>query len=172
MSRIPTVESPDDPPAQTSNRQPHCHQCHHRIHRTAHEEGTPNHILRRGRRGEEDQRREGYAHHRQHESDPSTTFDFPVALGYTWWVDANKPIRLSRHADEPLWYRGTTEEEVAEAICTGPWQPAELNRMECRKTFLYGREWNGKVYSLKEVKPIFVEEVREIVVVTIYVYYR
>jgi hypothetical protein len=32
-------------------------------------------------------------------------------------------------------------------------------------------EWNGKSYSTKQVRPIFVEEADEIVVVTVYVYY-
>ncbi|MGO9269362.1 MAG: hypothetical protein ACLQOO_03725 [Terriglobia bacterium] len=31
-----------------------------------------------------------------------------------------------------------------------------------------GREWNGKVYATKRVRPIFVEEAAEILVVTVY----
>jgi len=31
--------------------------------------------------------------------------------------------------------------------------------------------WNGKHYTTKQVRPIFVEEPHEIVVVTVYVYY-
>ncbi|MBC8248142.1 MAG: hypothetical protein H8E90_00555 [Anaerolineales bacterium] len=82
-----------------------------------------------------------------------------------------KPIRLSGHARDNLRYRGATEEEVKEAIRTAPWGPAELGRLECRKGFPYGREWNKKVYATKRVQPIFVEEADEIVVVTVYVYY-
>ncbi len=82
-----------------------------------------------------------------------------------------KPIRLSGHAQEQLPYRGTTEDEVVEAIHTGEWSEAELGRIECRKNFPFGQEWNGKVYASKQVRPIFVEEEREIVVVTIYTYY-
>jgi len=82
-----------------------------------------------------------------------------------------KPIRLSGHARDNLRYRGATEEEVKEAIRTAPWGPAELGRLECRKDFPYGREWNKKVYATKRVRPIFVEEADEIVVVTVYVYY-
>ena len=81
-----------------------------------------------------------------------------------------KPIRLSGHARDNLRYRGATEEEVKEAIRTAPWGPAELGRLECRKDFPYGREWNKKVYATKRVRPIFVEEADEIVVVTVYVY--
>jgi hypothetical protein len=35
----------------------------------------------------------------------------------------------------------------------------------------FGAEWNGKFYATKQVRPIFVEEAGEIVVVTVYVYY-
>jgi hypothetical protein len=82
-----------------------------------------------------------------------------------------KPIRLSGHARDNLRYRGATEEEVKETIRTAPWGPAELGRLECRRDFPYGREWNRKVYATKRVRPIFVEEAGEIVVVTVYVYY-
>jgi len=43
--------------------------------------------------------------------------------------------------------------------------------MECRKIFAFNREWNKKLYATKEVRPIFVEEADEIVVVTVYTYY-
>ena len=67
--------------------------------------------------------------------------------------------------------RGFTVPEVEEAIGTITWQPAELGRLECRKNFAYGKEWNGRVYTTKQVRPIFVEEASEIVVVTVYTYY-
>jgi len=67
--------------------------------------------------------------------------------------------------------RGFTVAEVEDAIRTMPWQPAELQRFECRKDFAYGKEWNEQLYTTKQVRPIFVEEVSEIVVVTVYTYY-
>jgi len=82
-----------------------------------------------------------------------------------------KPIRLSGHARGQLARRGVSEDEVIEAIRTSSWQPAELGRLECRKDFLYEREWNSKFYKTKQVRPIFVEETDEIVVVTVYSYY-
>jgi hypothetical protein len=82
-----------------------------------------------------------------------------------------KPIRLSVHARNYSARRGFTVAEVEEAIRTGGWVAAELGRMECRKVFPYNREWNGKLYATKEVRPIFVEESDEIVVVTVYTYY-
>jgi hypothetical protein len=83
----------------------------------------------------------------------------------------SKPVRLSGHAYGQLARRGASEEEVIEMIRTSPWQPAELGRLECRQDFVYGREWNGKFYETKQVRPIFVEEADEIVVVTVYSYY-
>jgi hypothetical protein len=41
-----------------------------------------------------------------------------------------KPIRLSGHARDNMRFRGTTEQEVVEAIQTAPWTPAELGRLE------------------------------------------
>jgi hypothetical protein len=82
-----------------------------------------------------------------------------------------KPIRFSNHAREQMRYRGATEQEVIEAISSAVWEPAELGRWECRKEFAYGKEWNGKFYALKQVRPIFVEEQDAIVVITVYVYY-
>ena len=67
--------------------------------------------------------------------------------------------------------RGFTEAEVEETIRESRWEPAELGRMECRKVFPFDREWNGRGYASKEVRPIFVEEADEIVVVTVYTYY-
>lgn len=34
----------------------------------------------------------------------------------------------------------------------------------------FNRDWNGKVYATKEVRPIFIEQADEIVVVTVYTY--
>ncbi len=82
-----------------------------------------------------------------------------------------KPIRLSAHARERMEHRGATEQEVLEAIRTAGWGPAERARLECQKDFPFGRQWNGKLYATKQVRAIFAEEAREILVVTVYVYY-
>ncbi|MEW6716042.1 MAG: DUF4258 domain-containing protein [Chloroflexota bacterium] len=82
-----------------------------------------------------------------------------------------KPILLSKHARENMRFRGATDQEVTEAIQTAPWAPTELGRLECRKDFTYGEDWNGKFYATKQIRPIFVEEPDEIVVITVYVYY-
>lgn len=82
-----------------------------------------------------------------------------------------KPIRLSGHALENLHYRGATEQEVFDAIRSASWGQAFGGRLECRKDFPYGQDWNGKFYLTKQVRPIFIEEAEKIVVVTVYVYY-
>lgn len=82
-----------------------------------------------------------------------------------------KSIRLSGHARSQLPFRGVTEEEIIETIRSETWTPAELGRLECRKNFPFGKEWNKKIYATKQVRPIFVEEATEIVVVTVYTYY-
>jgi hypothetical protein len=86
-------------------------------------------------------------------------------------ADSSKPIQFSGHASQQLQSRGTTEEEVMEAILTAPWHSAENGRMECRKDYAWDAVWNGRHYAVKQVRPIFVEEPNEIVVVTVYVYY-
>lgn len=82
-----------------------------------------------------------------------------------------KPIRLSRHALGYAAKRGFTVSEVEETIRTGKWGKAELGRLDCRKNFPFGLEWNGKTYATKQVRPVFMDEAKEIVVITVYTYY-
>ncbi len=37
--------------------------------------------------------------------------------------------------------------------------------------FPYHNEWNGKMYETKQVRPVFVDEPDELVVITVYTYY-
>lgn len=82
-----------------------------------------------------------------------------------------KTIRLSGHAREQLARRGVTEAEVMAAIHEAEWQPGERGRLECRLEFVFNDVWNKKQYTTKPVRPIFVEEATEIVVVTVYRYF-
>jgi hypothetical protein len=82
-----------------------------------------------------------------------------------------KPVRLSQHARQQLHFRGATEAEVIRAIDTEPWTPAERGRLECRLALSFRGTWQGRAYASKLIRPIFVEEPTEIVVVTVYVYY-
>ena len=82
-----------------------------------------------------------------------------------------KPVRLSGHARDGMSSRGACEEEIVEAIRTALWTPAERGRLECRKDFVFNGMWNSEHYATRQVRPIFVDEPEEIVVVTVYVYY-
>ncbi len=82
-----------------------------------------------------------------------------------------KAIRLSAHAQEQATFRGTTQSEIEEAIGGTPWKQAANGRLECSKDLSFDSVWNGRTYAVKRVRPIFVEEPLEIVVVTVYVYY-
>ena len=83
----------------------------------------------------------------------------------------SKPIRFTKHALSYIKRRGFTEDEVVKCIRDSAWEPADLGRQECRKDFPYGKEWNRKIYDFKQIRPIFVEEEMEIVVITVYTYY-
>lgn len=86
--------------------------------------------------------------------------------------DGKKPILLTNHAKEQCEERGATEAEILKAITEEGWKPANNNRLECKSSFLFSGFWNGSFYTNKEVRPIFVEELNEIVVITVYVYYN
>jgi len=79
-----------------------------------------------------------------------------------------KPIRFSKHALGYTAIRGFSVAEAEEAIRTCAWGAAELGRLDCRKDLPFGRDWNGKIYATKQVRPVFVEEAGEIVVITVY----
>lgn len=82
-----------------------------------------------------------------------------------------KPIRLSGHALGYTKHRGFTVAEVEAAIRTESWQQAERGRFEVRKDFPFAATWNGRSFETKQVRPVFVEEPDEIIVVTVYTYY-
>lgn len=84
----------------------------------------------------------------------------------------DKPIRISPHAAEQAWFRGTAAAEIERAIREGPWRPADGGRRQARLSLAYKQTWNGKHYARKVVRPIFVEREHEIVVVTVYTYYE
>ena len=46
-----------------------------------------------------------------------------------------------------------------------------MNRLECSKEFPFNQYWNRKPFSTKKVRPIFVDDPLEILVITVYTYY-
>lgn len=67
--------------------------------------------------------------------------------------------------------RGANKNEVKEAIKNGERIPAKRGRRAYRRNFQYNKEWGGKLYSMKQVMPVVVEENETIVVVTVYTFY-
>lgn len=82
-----------------------------------------------------------------------------------------KTIRLSQHALGKLVLRGVSKAEVEKAITSSRWSKIEGERFNCQLDFDFKSEWQGKYYNTKRVKPIFVEEKDEIVVITVYSFY-
>ncbi len=86
-------------------------------------------------------------------------------------AEESSRIRFSGHALDQLSRRGATEGEVIQAVRGAEWEAADRGRLECRYNFAFDAEWNGTYYTTKQVRPIFVEEGSEIVIVTVYVYF-
>lgn len=82
-----------------------------------------------------------------------------------------KPVNFSQHALDQLVDRGTTREEVKQAIEQGEEIPAKKGRLAFRKNFPFQSKWKGKYYEVKQVMPIVIEESAQWVVVTVYVFY-
>jgi hypothetical protein len=82
-----------------------------------------------------------------------------------------KPIRLTKHAREQAIERGASEAEIQEAITNGSREPAQHGRKLCRYNCRFGKNWQGKHYSIKQVAPVIKEESDEIVVITVYTFY-
>lgn len=86
-------------------------------------------------------------------------------------MSSDKPIKCSRHALDNMRDRGTTVEEVEQAIMSGECSPAKKGRLSFRKNFNYTGTWKGKEYQIKQVMPIVAEEPDKFVVVTGHVYF-
>ncbi|MGB3515116.1 MAG: hypothetical protein WBA43_01575 [Elainellaceae cyanobacterium] len=82
-----------------------------------------------------------------------------------------KPIRLSKHAHGYTLRRGFSIDEVQEAIRNSAWKSLGVNQFQCQYSVPFQQEWNGKLYSTKQIKPIFVERSAEIIVITVYTQY-
>ena len=78
-----------------------------------------------------------------------------------------KPIRFTEHARLQCSERGTTEEEVVQAVREGVGEPAKLGRALYRFNFAFNRTWQGNWYPIKQVAPVVREAEDEITVVTV-----
>lgn len=82
-----------------------------------------------------------------------------------------KKIRFTLHSLQRIVKRGTSEQEVIEAILTGYREPAKDNKIMCRLNIPYNDIWIDTLYPIKQVAPIIVEKETEIVVITVYTFY-
>lgn len=84
-----------------------------------------------------------------------------------------KPIRFSDHGRLQMVLRGATEEEVAITIRVGKREAAKMGKFRSRHQFDYNRVslTNKRFYKYKMVEPVFAEETKEIVIITVKVYY-
>ena len=80
-------------------------------------------------------------------------------------------VTISAHARAQLSYRGTTLEEVTEAVNQSSWFAAGRGRLDCRKDFDFEGHWNGKSCNVKQVRPVFIEDFDGVVVLTVYTYF-
>ncbi len=93
------------------------------------------------------------------------------ANGVRSLADASMKIKFSKHALEQMQERGASPLEVEEAIRAGEEVPAKKNRRAFRLNFQYNDFWGGRIYRVKQVVPIVVDEGNGVVVITFYVYY-
>ncbi|MCX6150845.1 MAG: hypothetical protein NTX22_09995 [Ignavibacteriales bacterium] len=70
-----------------------------------------------------------------------------------------------------MYKRGFSFQEVEATIRNSTWQKSGMDRLECKKDFTYNGLWNNNYYKIKQVRPIFVDEENEIVVITVYTYF-
>ncbi|HEO65059.1 MAG TPA: hypothetical protein ENI73_04220 [Spirochaetes bacterium] len=82
-----------------------------------------------------------------------------------------KKIRFSKHSLEQCDERGTSQDEVIQAVRTGTREPAKHARISCKINLSFHSQWQGKFYAIKQVMPIITEEDNEIIVITVYTYY-
>ncbi len=82
-----------------------------------------------------------------------------------------KTIYFTKHAIDQMKERQATEDEVIKTILESKWEPAEKGRLTAAKLFPYQRKHYGRYYASKEFVPIFVEEEKRIVVITVYTFF-
>jgi hypothetical protein len=87
-------------------------------------------------------------------------------------TDGNgRPGRFTRHVLEQAMRRGTTPDEIVDALRTGMPDTARAGYLGMAKVYPFAGTWRGRYYPEKRVRVIFVVEADETIVVTVYAYY-
>ena len=79
----------------------------------------------------------------------------------------NMNISISAHAAERMAERGVTEEEIHETIKSGESFIAKFGRVGFRRNWPVNSLWRGKIYSVKQVEALAIEENNSWVIITI-----
>ena len=82
-----------------------------------------------------------------------------------------KKIKFSLHSLIQMKERGSSRQEVEEAIQKGEKVSAKKDRHAYRLNFQYNKFWADREYAIKQVMPIVVEEGSAITVITVYTFY-
>ena len=80
-------------------------------------------------------------------------------------------IRFVEHVKERMVESWATKEKVKTVLILGIEIPAKKGRKAKEMIFEYGREWLAEVYPQEKVVVMYIEEDKEIVVITIKVFY-
>lgn len=84
-----------------------------------------------------------------------------------------KEVSFSYHALQQMRLRGASIKEVVFAIRNRPWQPGRPGYKTCKARFDHNAvsPVNGKHYKFKTVEVVLADDLLEIVVITVKVYY-
>jgi hypothetical protein len=80
-------------------------------------------------------------------------------------------VQIDPHTLERAEERGASEDEIRDVILTGSPIPAKHGRRAKAKVYAFGRVRHGRRYDEKRVEVIYTEQGRDIVTVTVYVFY-
>lgn len=78
---------------------------------------------------------------------------------------------IIEHALERIVQRGTNLHEIRQVLKEGKEVEARFPRKAKEQVFKYNKKWQGKSYSEKKVKVIYIREDDSLTVITVYVYY-
>ncbi|MBA3675006.1 MAG: DUF4258 domain-containing protein [Chitinophagaceae bacterium] len=80
-------------------------------------------------------------------------------------------IIIDEHAKVRAEERGVSVDEILDILNSAIPTVARNNRSAKEKVYIYNKEWNGKVYTHKQVKVIYIVESSTIIVITVVVKY-
>ena len=83
------------------------------------------------------------------------------------WYTARVSVRLHPHARQRCAERGVSEDEVVATVLYGERVPARYGRTGFRRNFVFGNEWRGRIYGVKQVLAYAIEDAGDWIVITV-----